>query len=43
MGSAPGPGRVSAPGPGGYLVLPPVNRMTDACKNITLPELRCGQ
>ena len=23
--------------------MPPVNRMTDACKNITFPELRCGQ
>ena len=22
---------------------PPVNRMTDRCKNITLPQLRCGQ
>ena len=21
---------------------PPVNRMTDRCKNITLPQLRCG-
>ena len=22
---------------------PPVNRMTDRCKNITLPQLRCGR
>ena len=22
---------------------PPVNRMTDGCKNITLPQLRCGR
>ena len=22
---------------------PPVNRITDACENITLPQLRCGQ
>ena len=22
---------------------PPMDRMTDACKNITLPQLRCGQ
>ena len=22
---------------------PPVDRMTDACENITLPELRCGR
>ena len=41
--------------PGGYLagpggsggvpgqVLPPVDRITDACKNITLPQLRCGR
>ena len=26
---------------GGCQVLPPVNRMTDACKTITLPKLRC--
>ena len=24
-------------------VLPPVNRSTHTCKNITLPQLRCGQ
>ena len=32
--------------PGGAVpgqVLPPLNRMTDACKNITLPQLRCGR
>ena len=22
---------------------PPVNRMADRCKNITLPQLRCGR
>ena len=22
---------------------PPVNRMTDACENIPLPQLRCGR
>ena len=45
--SAPGPGGcllqvpgegVSAPGPRGCQVLPPVNRMTNRCKNITLPQ-----
>ena len=29
------------PGPG--TSPPPVNRITDACKNITLPQLRCGR
>ena len=29
--------------PGGCQVLPPVNRITDTCKNITLPQLRCGR
>ena len=24
-------------------VLPPVKRITDACENITLPQLRCGR
>ena len=43
--SAPG-GGVSAPG-GGIPACteadpPPVNRITDACENITLPQLRCG-
>ena len=33
---------VSAEGEG-CLSLPPVNRMTDRCKNITLPQLRCGR
>ena len=28
---------------GGSEVTPPVNRITDACKNITLPQLRCGR
>ena len=23
--------------------LPPVNRITDTCKNITLPQIRCGR
>ena len=27
--------------PGGMADPPPVNRMTDRCKNITLPQLRC--
>ena len=40
------------PGPGGCTwfqgdvpaqVLPPVDRITDACENITLPQLRCGR
>ena len=31
------------PGPGGVpgQVFPPVDRITDTCKNITLPQLRC--
>ena len=32
--------------PGGCLIdspFSPVNRMTDRCKNITLPQLRCGR
>ena len=47
LGGAPGPGGVylvqGAPGPGGVpgQVLPPMDRITDACKNITLPELHC--
>ena len=28
--------------PGGVCQTPRVNRMTDRCKNITLPQLRCG-
>ena len=32
---------VSAPMHAG-IHTPTVNRMTDACKNITLPQLRCG-
>ena len=28
------------PGPG---TPPPMNRITDTCKNITLPQLRCGR
>ena len=53
-GGVPGPGGCTwsrgVPGPGcvcsrsgGCQVLPPVNRMKDACKNITLPQLRCGR
>ena len=30
-----------APSPGADI--PAVNRMTDACENITLPQLRCGR
>ena len=46
------PGGVSAPrgvpGRGGGIPActeqtPPVDRITDACKNITLPQLRCGR
>ena len=46
------PGLGGVPGPGGCTwsqggvpaqVFPPVNRMTDACENITLPQLRCRQ
>ena len=44
----PGPGGCTWSQGGLYLVwgckvLPPVNRMTDACKNITSPQLRCGR
>ena len=44
LGGVPCPGRC-VPGPRGVpaQVLPPVNRMTDACENITLPQLRCGR
>ena len=46
VGGVPGPGegctwsQGGVPGPGGVpaQVLPPVNRMTDRCKNITLPQ-----
>ena len=27
----------------GQVLLPPVNRITHTCKNITLPQLRCGR
>ena len=39
------PGHRGVPDPGGVhaQVLPPVDRMTHACENITLPQLRCGQ
>ena len=29
--------------PGGVCETPPVNRITDRCKNITLPQLCCGR
>ena len=29
--------------PGGACLQDPLDRMTDACKNITLPQLRCGR
>ena len=32
------PGLGGVPGPRGCQVLPPVNRMTNRCKNITLPQ-----
>ena len=48
LGGVPGPGGCTwsgrVPGPGGVPgQLPPINRITDACKNITLPQLRCGR
>ena len=36
----PGPDQVHPPGPD--QLPPPVNRITDRCKNITLAQLRCG-
>ena len=40
-------GVVYLAGPGGVNLVryspPPVDRITDACKNITLPQLRCGR
>ena len=36
------PGGVSAPVHSG-IHIPLMNRMTDRCKNMTLPELRCGR
>ena len=35
------PGGVSAQGC--VRQIPPVNRLADACENITMPQLRCGQ
>ena len=35
--------RVSDQRGAGCLPHPPVNRITDACENITLPQLRCGR
>ena len=48
LGGVPGPGGCTYLGvylvPGGPAqVLPPVNRITDACENTTLPHLRCGR
>ena len=43
-GCLPGAG-VCLPGgvlPGGVFQTPPMNRITDRCKNATLPQLRCG-
>ena len=40
-GGVPGPGGCTWSG--GCQVLPPVNRITHTCKNITLPQLRCGR
>ena len=31
------------PGGGGMADTPSVNRITDRCKNITLPQLHCGR
>ena len=47
-GGSPGRGGLQAPGtpPGADPPAdtpPPINRMTDACENITLPQLRCGR
>ena len=44
LGGVPGPGGCTWSG-GMYLVRysPPVNRITHTCKNITLPQLRCGR
>ena len=49
-GPPPGPGTPSQeqapPAPGtlpGTRDAPSVNRITDACENITLPQLRCGR
>ena len=45
----PGPGGCLVPGGGipasteADTPLSPVNRITDACENITLPQLRCGR
>ena len=38
-----GGGDVSARGVWGGVDTPPVNRMTERCKNITLSQLRCGR
>ena len=37
-----GSARYTPPGPD-QVHPPPVNRITDACKNITLAQLRCGR
>ena len=41
LGGVSGPGGVCSGG--GGVVNPSVNRITDACKNITLLQLRCGR
>ena len=40
---ASGPEMVGIPAGNGTDPLPPVNRITGTCKNITLPQLRCGR
>ena len=51
-GGVPDPGGCLLPGGGGSgipacteadTLPPPVDRITDACKNITLAQLRCGR
>ena len=37
------PGGGGVPAQGVVLETPPVNRITERCKNITLPQLRCGR
>ena len=47
LGGVPGPrGTWLVPGGGGVpgqVLPPPVDRITDTCKNITLPQLCCGR
>ena len=37
------PPRPGTPPPEDQAHPPPVDRITDACENITLPQLRCGR